>query len=310
MDRRITLLAALLLAGTSAADEQRSLYELMSGWGTDLDNVNVSTEPLGAGLHVLRAAGGAIVVSIGSDGVLLVDDQFPQVLPKIRQTIGDLGGSSNGDVDYVINTHWHFDHADGNPALGASGARIIAHDNSRRQMQQETRVSYVGYHYVQPPYPEAGLPVITFNDALTLHFNGQAIEMRYFGPAHTTGDAAVFFRDANVVHVGDLYSGGYPYIDAPNGGTLPGLIAVCRSIAEQIDDETTIVSGHAPLASRDDLLGYITMLESSYSTISKRVQEGMSLEEVLLANPTAEFDDQRGNPTLFVSMAYQSIASQ
>ena len=280
----------------------------MSGWGTDLDDVAVSSEPLGDGLHVLRGAGGAIVVSIGDDGVLLVDDQFPQVLPQLKRRIAELGGNAEGGVDYVINTHWHFDHADGNSVLGAEGATILAHENSRRQMQENTRVSYVGYHYIQPAYPAEGLPVLTFNDTMTLHFNDHDIEMRYFGPGHTTGDAAVFFRKANVVHVGDLYSGGYPYIDAANGGSLEGLIAVCRSILDNIDADTAVVAGHAPVASRAEMVQYIDMLEASFRAISQLVDDGLSLEEALAAGPTAAFDAQRGNPTMFVTMAYRSIA--
>lgn len=297
-------LLGLLFATASPADEQRSLYELMSGWGTDLDNAEVSAETLKPGLHVLRAAGGAVLVSIGEQGVLMVDDQFPQVVPKLQKKIAELGG---GDVDYVVNTHWHFDHADGNPSLGASGSTIIAHSNSRRQMQVSTKVSYVGFHYVQPPLPAEGLPVITFDNSMTLHFNGQQIDVQYFGPAHTTGDAAVFFRGDNVVHVGDLYSGGYPYIDAANGGTLSGLIAVCRSIAEQLNADTRIVSGHAPVASQNEFLAYVAMLETSYENLRALVAEGNSLEQVLAANPTVEFDASRGNPTLFVTMAYQTL---
>lgn len=307
MIARNALLLTALLSAPTLADDERSLYELMSGWGTDLDGATLSSESLGDGLHVMRAAGGAILVSIGEDGVLLVDDQFPQVLPKIRRQIAKLGGRNDGHVDYVINTHWHFDHADGNPALGEAGATILAHENSRAQMMQRTRVQYVGYHYQQPPYPASGLPALTFNDQMSLFFNGQEIQMRYFGPGHTTGDAAVFFQDSNVVHVGDLYSGGYPYIDAGNGGSLAGLVAVCRSILDHIDEQTTVVSGHAPITNRKAMLNYVHMLETSYEAIDSLVKRGLSLDEVLAAKPTAQFDEQRGNPTMFVTMAYRSI---
>ena len=308
MKQTIGLMAALVAASPALADEQRSLHELMSGWGTNLDAVSVTSRSVADGLHVLRGAGGAILVSVGSDGVLLVDDQLPQVLPQIRQEIARLGGT-DGKVDYVINTHWHFDHADGNPALGQAGATIVAHDNSRKRMQQSTRVSYLGYHYIQPAYPEEGLPVITFNDAMTVYFNDQQIDLRYFGPGHTTGDAAVFFSEANVVHVGDLYSGGYPYIDTPNGGSLAGLIAVCRSIAELTDADTRIVSGHAPVASREEFMAYIDMLEESHGILRTMAAEGLSLEQVLAAKPTAKFDTARGNPALFITMAYRSLGS-
>lgn len=300
---------ALLTTHAAFADEQRSLRELMSGWGTNLDEVSVTSKRVADGLHVLRGAGGAILAAVGSDGTLIVDDQFPQVLPQVHQEIARLGGAE-GKIDYVINTHWHFDHADGNPALGQAGAKIIAHHNSRQQMLVPTRVSYLGYHYVQPAYPEEGLPAITFNDAMTLYFNGQRIDIRYFGPGHTTGDAAVFFSESNVVHVGDLYSGGYPYIDAPNGGSLAGLIAVCRSIAELTDADTRIVSGHAPVATSAQLMAYIEMLEESYTNIRRMVDQGMTLDQVLEAGPTASFDKGRGNPALFVSMAYQSLVAE
>ena len=303
MNRSVAALFGLFFVTAALADERRSLHALMSGWGTDLDNAEISAETLKPGLHVLRGAGGAVLVSIG-EGVLMVDDQFPQVVPKLQDKIAELGG---GDIDFVVNTHWHFDHADGNPLLGASGSRIIAHSNSRRQMQVSTKVSYVGFHYVQPPYPSEGLPVMTFDNSMTLHFNGQQVDLQYFGPAHTTGDAAVFFRGDNVVHVGDLFSGGYPYIDAANGGSLSGLIAVCRAIAEQIDANTRIVSGHAPVVSQDEFLAYIAMLETSHENLTKLIAEDNSLEQVLAANPTAAFDAERGNPTLFVTMAYQTL---
>ena len=143
---------------------------------------------------------------------------------------------------------------------------------------------------------------------MTVHFNGQAIDLEYFGPGHTTGDAAVFFRGSNVVHVGDLFNARYPYIDAGNGGSLEGLIRVCRAIAGEIDDSTRIVSGHGPVADRVAFAAYIDMLEKSYEQIARLKESGKTLEEVLAARPTADYDAEWGNPTLFITMAYQTIA--
>lgn len=276
----------------------------MAGWGTDLSDIRLTAETLEPGLHVIRGAGGAAIVSIGDDGVLLVDDQFAQGVPMLKRQIEALGG---GGVDYVINTHWHFDHADGNPLLGADGARIIAHSASRRQMMKRTKVEYSGFYYMQPPYPPEGLPQITFDDSMSLYFNGQRIDVMHFGPAHTGGDAAIFFRGDNVVHVGDIYSAGYPYLDAPNGGSIAGLAAATRQIGEWIDDDTQVVSGHSPLATREALLRYADMLDATRDGVARLVRAGQSLEEVLAANVTAPFDEERGNPTLFVTMAYRSL---
>ncbi len=303
---RAAALAALLIASVPAvATEGRTLTDVLAGWGTDLTAVEVSADTLKPGLHVLRGAGGAVVASIGEDGVLIVDDQFPEVVPKLEAKIEELGG---GRVDFVINTHWHFDHADGNPVLGAAGSWIIAHSNSRRQMMRSTQVTYVTYHYEQPPYPSAGLPVITFDDSMTLHFNGQRIDVLHFGPAHTTGDAAVFFRADNVVHVGDLYNARYPYIDAANGGTLAGLIAACRSIAEELDERSLIVSGHAPVVTSAVFQEYIAMLETAHERLRILVSDGRSLEQILAAKPLSDFDARRNaDPTLFITMAYQTL---
>ena len=157
--RRMRLIAAMTITipglATYAADREVTLDELTRGWGQNLDTAEVSVQTLATGLHVMRAAGGAVIVSIGSDGVLLVDDQYPQTARRIQAKIAELGG---GDVDFVINTHGHFDHADGNLLLAEDGARIIAHENTRRQMMRPSRLNYGDKYYVQPAYPAPALP--------------------------------------------------------------------------------------------------------------------------------------------------------
>ena len=305
MKKIVTALVALLTGAVAHAHESRSLAEVLDGFGTDFDNVVVRVETLKPGLHAIFAAGGTVVVSIGDQGVLMVDDQFPEVLPKLKQAINDLGG---GDIDFVINTHWHFDHANNNPQLGAEGTWFVAHTNSRRKMTGTSTILYDGYSYDQPPYPVEGLPVISFDKTMQLHFNEQKIELAYFGPAHTAGDAVVFFRGDNVAHLGDLYSSGYPYIDAANGGTLAGLIVVCRSIADSINKDTILVSGHSGIASYADLLAYIAMLETIHHRMETLIDSGHSLEDILKAAPSADFDAERGDATLFLTMAYLSFA--
>jgi glyoxylase-like metal-dependent hydrolase (beta-lactamase superfamily II) len=300
----VLLAVSTMVSSLAAAEREVTLEELTSGWGQDLETAPVSVETLDPGLHVMRAAGGAVLVSIGSDGVLLVDDQYPQTARRIMAKIAELGG---GPVDFVVNTHAHFDHADGNPLFAASGARIVAHENARRQMTRSSRLNYGDIYYIQPAYPDAALPVMTFSDSMSIHFNDETIELEYYGDGHTDGDAVVYFRDANVAHVGDLYNARFPYIDPGNGGSLAGLIAVCRSILDTSDEGIRIVSGHAPIATRQDLVAYTRMLESVYQTLSSMAEQGLSVEDVLAADPTAEFGESRGNPALFLTHAYETV---
>lgn len=313
MKKFAALAAAIVATGPFAgpqpvqADIEVSLDELTRRWGSDLDEVTISSEALSPGLFVARGAGGAVIVSIGTDGVLLVDDQYAKTVGKIQSEINRLGG---GDVDLVINTHGHFDHADGNPFLGQRGAKIIAHENARQQMMRSSRLDYGEVFYIQPPYPDEGLPVLTFNDAITLHYNDQAIEVRYFGPGHTAGDVVVHFKDADVLHVGDLYSGRYPYIDPGNGGSLSGLIAICQSILDIAGEETRIVSGHAPVATIGAMEDYLRMLETVYARLASMAKAGETIDAVLAAAPTEEFDALRGNPALFITLAYRSVEAE
>ncbi len=304
MKRIPTTLATLIIGMSANAHESRSLDEVLAGFGTDFDNVVVRVETLKPGLHAIFAAGGTVVVSIGDQGVLMVDNQFPEVLPKLKQTIHEMGG---GHIDFVINTHWHYDHANNNPQLGEEGTWIIAHKNSRRKMTGTSTILYSGYSYDQPPYPLDGLPVFTFDEQMQVHFNDQTIELAWFGPAHTSGDAVVFFRGDNVAHLGDLYSSGYPYIDAANGGTLAGLIAACKSIAEAIDEDTILVSGHSGIASYNELAAYIAMLETMHGRLETLIDTGHSLEDILEAAPSKDYDEDRGDATLFLTMAYMSF---
>jgi len=304
---RVIGTVTLIVAWPAQADERLSFDELMSRFGTDLDTATVSVESLDPGLHVLRAAGGAVVASIGDDGVMVVDDQYARTVDRLRAAIRELGGS---EVDFVVNTHAHFDHAGGNPPLGAAGARIIAHENAQRQMTATVRLDYGDVHYLQTPLPAEGLPILSFGDSITLHFNNETIELRHFGRGHTDGDIAVFFSSADVVHMGDLYNARYPYLDVNGGGSLSGLIAVCRQVLDHVGSATRIVSGHAATASQADLLDYVSMLETVHTRLTGMAEDGMSTEEMLAARPTAEFDERRGNPSLFLTHAYRSVLTE
>ncbi len=292
-------------AGTQAQDTITGV-EAFEVLGVDFDTIQITTETLAPGFHVLFGAGGNVAVSIGDHGVLIVDDQFPAMVPKIMAAVQELGG---GDIDFVINTHWHFDHADGNPLFGAGGAWIVSQYNSRQMMTVNLIVNVVQALIDQPAYPPEGLPVITFDDRMQFHINGEEIDLLHFGPAHTTGDAAVVFRGHNVVHMGDVYvTDGYPLIDTDNGGGIDGMISMCESVLDEIDEDTVVIPGHGPLANYADFVEYVAMLRTVRERIAALVSSGATLEEVIAAGPTAEWDAVWGDPLALIDRAYASLA--
>ena len=302
-----TFLAVTLALTSSAASahEYLSLDELLDAFGLDLDEIEVRTETVAPGIHVLFGGGGNVVVSVGEQGVLMVDSQFPQMVPKLVEAISELGADG---VDFTINTHWHFDHADGNPSLGRDGTWMVAQLNSRRMMTRENGIDLVSVAYLQPAYPAEALPVITYRDHMQFHINGETVELLHFGPAHTTGDTAVLFRESNVVHMGDVFNAGYPFIDAGNGGDIEGMIRFCESVLDRLDPESIVVPGHGPVLAYDDLAAFVDMLKTVRDRIGPMIDRGMSVEEVIESAPTREFDERYGDPKMFIDRAYLSLA--
>jgi glyoxylase-like metal-dependent hydrolase (beta-lactamase superfamily II) len=252
--------------------------------------------------------GGNVLVSSGEDGVLLVDDQFPEMVPKLEKAMRKMGDRK---VDFVINTHWHFDHADGNKVLGPKGAWIVSHRNSRRMNTRDNVVNLVSAAIIQPAYPAEALPDITYDHSMEFHINGEHIELMHFGPAHTTGDTAVIFRRHNAVHMGDVYNNsGYPFIDADNGGSLEGVIAFCRAVLAEILDDTLVVPGHGPLASKADLRNYVLMLEVVLGEMRAMIRDGKTLADIQAAGITATWDEKLGDPSGFINRSYRSLTTR
>ncbi|SVA07021.1 uncharacterized protein METZ01_LOCUS59875 [marine metagenome] len=261
-------------------------------FGWDMKNPSITTERISDNLHVLFGNGGNILVSIGENGVLLVDDQMPEAKNVILRAIRKLGGRS---VDYVINTHWHFDHAEGNNAFGPSGAQIIAQENSRYMMLNPQPINLSFIVYPQQPYPLEAVPEITYKNSMNLHLNGDRIELYHFGHAHTTGDSAVYLRDSNVLHMGDVFNmSGPPFIDADNGGSIDGIIQFCEEVLKVVNDETIVVPGHGPISTTQDIQTYIDMLIVVRDRIRSQIDEGKNLEEIMASDPSKEWRDKFG----------------
>ena len=309
-----TMIAAALvwLAGAAVADDAMALDELLERFGWDFDTAAVTTERVGEGLYALFGLGGNVAVSIGADGVLIVDDQFPEMVPKMRAAIEALGRETGaGEIDYVINTHWHFDHAQGNLALGPAGTRILAHANARHDMARGGLINMVIAKYRQEPYPEDALPAITYTRRMGLQFNGEQIDLIHAGPAHTTGDTAVIFRGQNAVHFGDVFiTTGYPFVDVDSGGDIDGMIEFCRTVLDELPEDAVVIPGHGRLADRAAVEAYVGMLETVRSRVADLIDQGKTREEVIAAKVTADYDDSYGLESAslgFVDRVYASL---
>lgn len=258
----------------------------LDGQGPNPDSVQVRTERLADGMYVLYGAGGNIGLSVGADGAFVVDDQFAPLTPKVLAAIAQV---TDRPVRFVLNTHWHFDHTGGNENMGKAGALIVAHDNVRRRMSTKQFIEFIKREEL--PAPAGALPVVTFNDQASFHINGEEVTAVHLPAAHTDGDAAVFFRRANVVHMGDVYPGpSYPLTDLSSGGTLSGIIAAVDRVLPLIDDRTKVIPGHAPVTDRAALRAFRDVLATIRDRVRRQVAAGATLERVLASRPSAEFD--------------------
>ena len=273
----------------------------------DFSKVEITSEPVAAGIHVLRGRGGNIGVSAGEDGVFLVDDEYAPLTEKIKAALLAIDPRP---VRFLLNTHWHYDHTGGNENLGKGGVVIVAHDNVRVRMSTDQLIE--AFNEKVPASPAKALPVITFADAVTFHLNGEEIHVFHVPPAHTDGDSVVHFRKADVIHTGDIFFNGfYPFIDLSSGGSVSGMIAAADRILSLAGEKTRIIPGHGPTASRADLVAYRDMLKAIRDRVAPLVKAGKTLAEVNAAQPSKEFDAKWGGgflkPEQFVGMVYGSL---
>lgn len=257
----------------------------------DFSNVDFTTTEITPNLFMLASGeGGNIAVSLGGDGVLIIDDDMSPLTAKLQQAIA---GITNEKVRFVLNTHWHFDHTGANEVMGKEGAVIIAHDNVYKRLQKGQYME--AFRMDVPPAAHSALPVITFNKDMTVHWNNDTLDLVHVAPAHTDGDAIVYFQAANVVHMGDLFWNGiYPFIDGGSGGSTAGVIAAVAAALQRMDENTKVIPGHGPLGNKAELQAYHDMIKTVYSRIKKLKDAGKTMEDVVKMTPTAEFDASWG----------------
>ena len=262
---RIFLLSLLLCCVPMMAQAQQP----------DYSKVEIKATKVAGNVYMLQGAGGNIGVSVGADGILIVDDQFAPLADKIRASLKTLG---QGKLRFILNTHWHGDHTGGNASFGPE-APIIAHDNVRKRLSTEQRIDF--FKSTVPASPKEALPVITFDNSLSVHFNGEEIRAIHYPHGHTDGDSVVFFTGSNVVHLGDdFFSGRFPFVDVDNGGNVVGLAKNIGEIMTKIPAGAKLIPGHGPLSTIDDLKLYHRMLLETTDIVRKKVAAGKSLDVI------------------------------
>lgn len=273
----------------------------------DPTKVEIRATPLAENLYMLAGAGGNMVLLTGPEGAVLIDDQLAPAAPKVKAAVAAI---TDKPVRFVINTHWHLDHTGGNELMAAGGSVIVAHDNVRKHMSTKQRLELFGADV--PASPAGALPVLTFSENSTLHLNGEQLDIDHLAAAHTDSDAIVHFRNANVLHAGDIYVVGfYPFIDGSTGGTVDGVIAACAEMLRRTDGETKIVPGHGPVSNKAELQSFHDMLVQLRKRIADAIAAGMTVEQVVASKPSREFDATYGQramkPDVFVQRLYVDL---
>ncbi len=287
-----TMLVLILLSGVSFA--------------RDFAKVEIITTHVAGNIYMLEGAGGNIGVSVGPDGLLMVDDQFAPLSEKIRAALDKLG---KGQLRFLLNTHWHGDHTGGNAAFGKE-ATIIAHTNVRKRLQ--TRQEIKLFNMVSEPVPKVALPVITFEDSLSVHFNGEEIRALHLPDGHTDGDSVILFTGSNVVHMGDqMFAGMFPFVDLGTGGDVEGYTKNVKSILDRVPENAKIIPGHGPLSSFNDLKAFHQMLAETTAFVRQRMAGGKDLKKIQaegLPEKWAKWSGGVINTNQWIGIVYKSLS--
>ena len=285
-----------------------ALPALAAAQPTDWTKIEIKTQQVSGRVYMLYGvggfAGGNIGVSVGDDGVVLVDDEFEPLVPKIEAA---LQGITDKPVRFVLNTHFHGDHTHGNKVFGLKST-IIAHDNVRKRIAADNE-------FDSKPDTHAtahALPLITFDQSVGVHLNGEEIRGIHFPSGHTDGDTIVFFTGSNVVHMGDdFFNGMYPFIDLEAGGSVKGYIEALEKVLGDLPADVKIIPGHGPLATKADLQGYLAMLEQSTAIVEKAIANGAGIEQLRKEKALSAFDARWGGGFLksddFIAQVYNSL---
>jgi glyoxylase-like metal-dependent hydrolase (beta-lactamase superfamily II) len=281
---------------------------VLQGRAASLNKLIATTKLYDNVYLLLQGVGGNMALQTGPEGNILIDSNFSTAVPKIREAIAAV---SHDAPDALMNTHWHYDHTDGNESLHAAGFTIFAHRNTRNRMSTAQTIPF--FHLVMPASPAGALPSITFDESMHAWHNGDSLDLVHFDPAHTDSDIYVHFHNANVLHVGDIwFNGMYPFIDEATGGAIGGMIHASEKALAIADSSTKIIPGHGPLGSKADLQKYRDMLSSIRDKVAALKASGASEQEAVAKKPTADFDPiwSKGffvNGDVFTGLVYRTL---
>ena len=268
----------------------------------NFDTVKIKTIKITNSIYMLEGSGGNIGVLVGKDGVVLIDDQFAPLSEKIKNAVKVL---TDKPISFIVNSHFHGDHTGGNENFGGEGAIIVAQENSRLRMTPDKFLGTL--NNAQKTTPSAALPKVTFTESLSLHLNGETVQVFHVKNAHTDGDAIIHFKESNVFHGGDVFVRyGLPFIDQPHGGSIDGMIKGVDTLLAIVNDDSKIIPGHGLLAGKKDLLDYKKMLETVRSRVLERIRQGKTLKEIIDADLTKEFTAGVGRDK-FIQSVYDSL---
>ena len=266
----------------------------------DFSAVEVKVHPVAGNVYYLEGAGGNVGVSVGADGVIMIDDQFAPLTEKLVAAIRTL---SQEPIRFVINTHIHGDHTGGNENLGKMGIPIVAHDNVAVRLAKGVNGA--------PPAPVEARPVVTYADSVTFHLNGDTVRVVKVPAAHTDGDSVIHFVDANVIHAGDVFrTTGYPGVDAGNGGTVKGTLETMQILIDMAGPDTRIIPGHGTVSDRAALIEFRDMIAEVQRRITDLIRQGMTLEQVVAAKPTEDLDARWGSFERFLPGFYNALKEE
>jgi cyclase len=261
---------------------------LLLAQDNNFDKVQIKVHAVSGSVYMLEGSGGNIGVSVGDDGIVIVDDEFAPLAPKIKAA---LKGISDKPVRFVLNTHWHGDHVGGNAQFGTEST-IIAQENVRERMKTGSTVP----GRETKPYPKEALPIITFNDRATVHLNGEDIRAMHFPAGHTDGDSIIYFTKSNVIHMGDDFVRyGFPFVDLQSGGSVEGMLAAVDKIIATFPADTKVIPGHGDLSTVADMKAYADMLRETLAKVQAGIQQGKSLDQLKQEKVLAGYEKWNGD---------------
>lgn len=316
---RRRFLATTSLAAAAAYFDPRTLYAqasnevpaMVTQARAGAASAKITTQKLRGNVSVLMGSGGNIAVLPGTDGKILIDSGFSTSKPQVMEALNAISANPNNPaLTHLINSHWHYDHTDGNEWMHAAGATILAHENTRKHLSTATTME--AFHVTFPPNPAGAIPTLTFADKHTLKLNGTTILLTHYTPAHTDSDISILFTDADVLHTGDTwFNGFYPFFDYSTGGSIDGMIAATKKNLSTGTQDTIIIPGHGPVGNKTQLQETYDMLAATRENVAKLKKQGKTLEETIAAKPTAAYDEKWGKgfmtPPTYTTLVYQGV---